>query len=57
MNGGKNVDVEASSRRQTETEVDMGASGDDTSVAPGVALVVLDGENTTATARHRRRPA
>src|SRR5213075_2022742 len=34
--------------RQTETEVDMGDSGEDTSVAPGVALVVLDGENTTA---------
>ncbi|HEX4526566.1 MAG TPA: hypothetical protein VH108_07475, partial [Gaiellaceae bacterium] len=48
VNGGHNVDVEAASRRQTETEVDMGASGDDTSVAPGVALVVLDGENTTA---------
>ncbi|HET7128249.1 MAG TPA: hypothetical protein VFJ93_04150, partial [Gaiellaceae bacterium] len=48
VSGGKNVDVEAASRRQTETEVDMGASGDDTSVAPGVALVVLDGEATVA---------
>ncbi len=48
ISGGKNVDVEALSRRQTETEVDMGASGDDVTVAPGVALVVLDGEDTIA---------
>ena len=48
ITGGRNVDIEALSRRQTETEVNMGASGDDTSVAPGVALVVLDGEDTVA---------
>ena len=48
LTGGQDVDVEALSRRQTETVVEMGASGKDTSVAPGVALVVLDGEDTTA---------
>src|SRR5262249_53726342 len=48
LTGGKDVDVEASSRRQTETEVDMGASGDDTSGAPAVARVAPDGENPPA---------
>ena len=48
LTGGANVDVEALSRRQVETEVVSGATGDDTSVAPGVALLVLTDEHTTA---------
>ena len=48
LTGGVNVDVEAASRRQAETEVESGASGDDTSVAPGVALLLITSEHTTA---------
>ncbi|HEV8463176.1 MAG TPA: hypothetical protein VGQ38_20990, partial [Gaiellaceae bacterium] len=48
LTGGVAVDVEALSRRQVETEVVSGASGDDTTVAPGVALLVNTDEHTTA---------
>ena len=48
LTGGRNVDVEALSRWQAETEVVSGASGDDTTVAPGVALLLITSEHTTA---------
>ena len=48
ITGGVNVDIEALARRQAETEVVSGASGKDTTVAPGVALLLVTDEDTTA---------
>ena len=48
LSGGVDVVVQALSRRQAETEVVSGASGDDTSVAPGVAMLLVTDEDTTA---------
>ena len=48
LTGGTTVAVQALARRQAETEVVSGASGEDTSVAPGVALLLITDEDTTA---------
>ncbi len=56
LTGGVNVDVEATSRRQAETEVESGASGDDTTVAPGVALLLITERAHHGQARDIRPP-
>ena len=48
MVGGGAVTVDASSRREAPTTIFSGASGSDTSVAPGVALLLITSEHTVA---------